>query len=118
MNNELARAFVLSRLDDGQVHALHAVEKREGYLMPPCWIHERFGTPAFGEVPEEKQARVAPVVIAILRSVEGRARAKKDFPGIEDLHAGDWEIRKRRLDFSGARTAAATRERLLSGEMI
>jgi hypothetical protein len=115
MTDILARAYVVSRLDDAQVHALHAIEKRGSSHMVPAWIHERFNTEPFKEVSEDSQMAVSATVHAIFGSVEGRAKARQEFMGPRDYEAFDWEVRKRGLNFVSS-GGSSNRQRLLDGE--
>ena len=107
MNDAVARAFVIHRLNDGQVRALHTRERMEGTCMVPAWIHEHFDTKPWGEVPQDTQTRVAGSITAITASAEAQARAKGDLFGVERQHVADLEIRRRNLDFSFQKASAA-----------
>lgn len=116
MNNDVARAFVLSRVDAGQLRHLHLIEKREGYPMPPWWIHERYRTAPWGDVPEAAQAAVAPTVMGITEQMQAQAKAKGFFPGVEHQHAIDLEIKRRPLEFVSNKGAGTAREKILRGQ--
>lgn len=118
MNTTVGRAFVMSRLAEDQVRALHAREVGQGHCDPPYAIHQAFHTRAWGDVPEEKQGPIARVVTAVYEGVrrEHEVRAKKygeDYDEVEIHHQADWKIRQRGLDFEGVTGGAGSiRERL------
>lgn len=114
MNDMMARAFVVHRLNDGQVRALHIRETAAGYLMVPAWIHEHFGTKPWGSVPEATQAKIAPTLHALQAEAEAQARAKGEHMTLPRLHALDWAIRKRDLDFSFG-SAGKSRSAVMKG---
>ena len=119
MNTNTARAYIISSLSDDQVQRLHAVEKREGYRMPPCWIHENFSTPEGGEVPEAAWSRVERVVMAIFLRAQDQYRAKNIeswiFDQVPVQHVADWEIRHQKVEFSSGSQGTNLRERIRSG---
>lgn len=114
MTDEVARAFVLHRLNDGQLRALHARETKEGSLMTPGAIHDHFDTKPWGTVPSETQARVAPTIHAIIAAGEAQARAKGALFGPARQHVADVEIRARGLDFSFS-SAMSSRAKVMKG---
>lgn len=65
MKTLTARGYMVSRLTDVQVHALHSAELEAGYCFSPFQIRNRFNLPEVGDVSQESYWKSETVVTAI-----------------------------------------------------
>lgn len=119
MKTLTARGYMVSRLSDVQVHALHAAEREAGYCLTPSMIREKFPLPEVGDVSSESYFRAESVVTAIYEKARAYYRdrhrgccfpledgtfprsdkACPDNPDLEVAHATDKKIRDEDVPF-------------------
>jgi hypothetical protein len=121
MNSQIARAFVLSRLHDGQLRQLHVIERNIGYCLPAGAIHDRFHTVEWGDITPEAQNYAARPVMAIYERIRGqhiaRAKAGAEITEMAMTHEVDLEIRRTGVKFeSGHSSGGSLKSRVLGGK--
>jgi len=103
MTSIVARQFIVSRLSDDRLRKLHAIENKNGVEFTPSEIWRRGKLSATGEVPEDFQERVAPIITAIYyetrKNVFDDAERENSEPKFLDIiHQTDLVVRKREID--------------------
>jgi hypothetical protein len=119
MNNQIARAFIISRMDDDQVRNLHSYELRINWLEPPCAIREYYDVCEWGEIPKERRYSIDKVIMGIFYDMKTKAESDAMRSGkyseASIQHDADWETRKRKLDFEGCKQRGGSLKNKLKG---